>query len=258
MLSARDKKRLIEGSLLSDYENSNYINKEGNIIEAHELSFLGAGENSSVWKYKNNAFKIFFAKCLPWALTIETYERMKCLPLKRTLKAKDVYSEIINQSKYSSLDAYMMDFQRKNNKSLLECPTQSFLENIKLLEEDCQMLSENALTMEDIKPENSILNNDFELYLSDIDMYQVTYNLPESDILYKNKINLNYFFKEYILALLENLEELKLEEYAVAVSKIHEIFETPIAFVAASESFEKLFSKYECPKEYFLSLRQKR
>ena len=79
-----------------------------------------------------------------------------------------------------------------------------------------------------------------------------------TNILYKNKVELNYFFKEYILALLENLEELKLEEYAVAVSKIHEIFETPIAFVAASESFEKLFSKYECPKEYFLSLRQKR
>lgn len=68
MLSARDKKRLIEGSLLSDYENSDYINKEGNIIKAHELSFLGAGENSSVWKYKNNAFKIFCKM-----LTLGTY-----------------------------------------------------------------------------------------------------------------------------------------------------------------------------------------
>ena len=146
---------------------------------------------------------------------------------KKNFKAKDVYSEIINQSKYSSLDAYLMDFQRKNNKSLLECPTQSFLENIKLLEEDCQMLSENALTMEDIKPENSILNNDFELYLSDIDMYQVTYNLPESDILYKNKINLNYFFKEYILALLENLEELNITDFSFTFHSALKVLSSP-------------------------------
>lgn len=64
MLKKSEKNILKKGTLLSAYTESSFINKEGKIITADELSFIGAGENSSVWKYKNNntigALKIFF------------------------------------------------------------------------------------------------------------------------------------------------------------------------------------------------------
>lgn len=255
MLRKINKKQIKKGDLLSQYSDNSFINDKGKIISPKELTFLGAGENSSVWKYKEAAFKIFFAECRPYALTYETYSEMKNLPLNRTLQARELYSEIFDESSHK-LDAYVMDYHEEINVSLLDIPTQTLLKNIELMEEDSRVLAENAILMMDRNIENSIINNFYELYFSDIDMYKKSFQ-TESDILNSNKIEINWFLKQYFIKEVEKLKELTKDEIKFAVFQIFELFKSPM-YSKSSEILEDLFSKYEHPKEYFLSIRQKR
>lgn len=258
----KDKKNLKEGTFLSDYSTDLFINKEGKIIYPDELTFIGAGENSSVWKYKNDALKIFFEDRLKWALAYDSYTRIKNLSMNRIIKAKDSFYECnTSYINHYKLDAYLMDYIEKINKiNILEIPTSLLLKNIYLLEEDTELLSKNCIKMRDIKIENSIINSNYELFFSDIDMYECIFSSNTENILLENKIELNFFFKKYIAKSLEKLvavNELTSEEYNMLVFKLYNTLTSfKVEKQSIYHSYEKLFGNYEMPKEYFLSYKK--
>lgn len=254
MITYESKRLFKKGDLLSKYSESSYINKTGHIIRPNELTYLASGENSSIWKYENEAFKIFFSDCLRFALDNETYKIMKDLPLKRTIKAKDSYSEYTEKPNYESFAAYIMDFQEEKEISLFDMPTATFLENIRLIEEDGILLAKNGIEMHDLKVENSIINQTNELYLLDTDMYKLCYFQSKEYTANKNKIEINWLIKSAINSLLE--QESSRNINLAALKKIQTIFSNRLDDLDSSRELEKLFNNYENPKEYFLSLKK--
>lgn len=266
MLKKKEKEILKKGELLSTYTTDSFRNRKGKIITADELSFLGAGQNSSVWKYKDkdkdkiSAFKIFFSDRRGFGLLDGTYLRMQKLPLQRILNAKDAYECITDTSKkYYWLDAYLMDYiEMLKNISILDVPTLIFLENIRLLEEDIKILSENKIKMLDISPENSILNSNYELYLCDTDMYENVYSsdVEVEEIIMRNKIEFTGFIKKYLAKALKDLEvngDLSRDD---CIREIFQIDRYRSLELDTYNGLEELFGNYETPKEYFLSMRK--
>lgn len=81
--------------------------------------------------------KIFFSDCYRWSLVHDSYLRMKNLPLKEVLNAKDSYYECTNQTiVYENLSLYYIE---EKETSLLYIPTSNLLRNTQLLEEDAKI-----------------------------------------------------------------------------------------------------------------------
>lgn len=261
MFERKDRDRLKKDDVLLFYFNTSFVNKEGKVINANELTFIGAGENSSIWKYKNKAMKIFFSDCYHWSLSYDSYLRMKNLPLKRILNAKDSYYECTNQPiVYEKPNAYIMDYVEEDIvASLLDIPTSNLLRDTQLLEEDAKILAANSMKMVDVKMYNSIISKDYELFFSDTDLYRIDNKHTEEEILDKNFDKIYWFFKTYLAKELEDLEfshKINSEEYTKALGKVYELLDPKLTESKVHNNLEKLFSNYETPKEYFLSLRK--
>lgn len=260
MFESKVRKRLKKADFLSFYFNISFVNNKENIINANELTFIGAGENSSIWKYKNKAMKIFFSDCYRWSLSYDSYLRMKNLPLKRILNAKDSYYQYTDQPiAYKNPDAYIMDYVEEKETSLLDIPTSNLIRDTKLLEEDAKILAENRVKMIDVKMYNSIISNEYELFFSDTDLYRIDKKHTKEEILNKNIEKIYWFFETYLEKELEGLEfskQLTSEEHTKALEQLYEALEPKPSESKVHNSLEKLFSNYETPKEYFLSLRK--
>lgn len=259
MLKSYESNRLKIGDLLSVYCDCSFVNREGKVINANELSFIGAGCNSSVWKYISadtpSALKIFFDDTRHWSLKYDCYEIMKDLPLERTLKGKDSFYQDDNTLiTYEKIDAYIMDYiNSRNNNSLLDMPTSIFLENIQLLEKDVEILAENRINTEDVKIENSIISQSYELFFSDTDLYNINYSCSKDIILKRNKTDIVWFILSYMKMELGSLGDFTRNEYWDKFDEIYDILYFKLSKEAIHESLERVFSQYECPKEYFLS-----
>ncbi len=262
MIESKDRKRLKKGDFLSSYFNTSFVNKEGKIINADELSFIGAGENSSVWKYRDKAMKIFFSDCYLWSLSYDNYLKMKNLPLKRVLAAKDAYYKCTDQPiVYENLTSYIMTYVEEKEASLLDIPTSNLLRDTQLLEEDAKILAASGIKMLDVKMDNSIISKDYNLFFSDIDLYRVDNKHTEEEILNKNIEKIYWFFETYLAKKIEDLEfshELTSEERTKSLEKIYELLNSKSSGLEVHNSLEKLFSNYETPKEYFLSMKNKK
>lgn len=260
MFERKDRKRLKKDAFLSFYFNTSFVNKEGKVINANELTFIGSGENSSIWKYKDKAMKIFFIDCYRWSLSYNSYLKMKNLPLRRILNAKDSYYECTNQPiVYEKPNAYIMNYVEERKTSLLDIPTSNLIRDTKLLEEDAKILAANRMKMIDVKMYNSIISKEYELFFSDTDLYRIDNKHTEEEILDKNIEKIYWFFETYLAKELEDLEfshKLTSEEHTKALGKVYELLDSKLTESKVHDNLEKLFSNYKTPKEYFLSLRK--
>lgn len=260
MIKSTIRKELEEGAPLSDYSESSFINKQGTIIQAKDLFFLGNGYNSSVWKLNINgrtlAIKVFFSDCLFWSLSYDTFEAMKPLHLKRTLKPLDAFYEQTNKKiDYYKLDAYSMDYISEGKKSsILDIPTSVLLENIRLQEEDITVLAENAIEMRDSTIDNTILSDRNEFFISDFDSFYVNKKLTSKELLERNKVSYHWVIKESFLAELELLFDCF--EYNRMTNIFFNILKGRPQEVDIYERLEEALSGYDTPKEYFLSFRK--
>lgn len=190
----REKEVFSKSMIPKQYIKPNFDleQENGKIIRGKDLSYLGNGENSSIWKYndgtKDYALKIFFYIGRPYSLAYNTYVRMKDYELKYTLSPLDTCKVIENKKEKYYYDAYLMDLlEKEENWSILEMPTSLLLENVEGLELDLELLTENNIRMLDCKEENIILNkNNQHIYISDIDMFRVEYDTFFSDLIEAN------------------------------------------------------------------------
>jgi len=256
------------------YLDSDYINKDGKIIERDKLSYISRGSNASVWKYQvddtldSMALKTFFPWTRKYCLNLKVYERMKDLPLKNIIVPKDIYYRLDNSSlSDEDFDAYLMNYIEKENKNLLsDISLEHLLQNIASLEDDINILTEHNILMDDIKFKNSIIcSRDLQLYITDIDMFSCvdSTKLSDVDIFYSDyktrKFN-NLRENRYMLLLL--IEYHFINDIGSILSKekkasIENFLYTYFSFdnlgnESITNHVEKLFQGYDSPKEYFI------
>lgn len=227
--------------------------EDGNCILGKELSYLGRGTNSTVWKYEENdlkyAVKIFFDISYSCALPEGTYEEMKNLSLKNTIKALEILKVAKgNGDILSKYGAYLMTFlEESKDYSLMEMPVSKLLENTNSLESDARLLAQHKIVMHDTKKDNMIFNKmDFMLYLCDIDMFYVSHNEP------KNRIDANNHM-ELQIAFYQILSQYSSTHYHAIYNEFLEnlFFKDATHGKAITDKLEYLFSSYDTPKQFF-------
>lgn len=246
-------KALLEGRLIEDF-----IGEDGHIIKCDKLSYIGQGVNSSVWKYEKDgkvyAFKTFFEEHYDYALKYDVYRKMKNLPLKNITKAEEAYKKMSSKGS-EMIDAYLMKYLSiDENFSILEYPLDFLLESLSNLEEDIEILSNNHIFMRDIKPANSVVNNEDNMfYITDVDMFTYNSKYHLETFLRQNKIRLISLVKQLFLQEVKGLTEidsdkrLKLQFLLNNYYSIDSLKDGSIT-VGVSD----MFKSYEKPKQYFL------
>lgn len=228
--------------------------ENGEIIEKNELTYLGRGENATVWKYESNgkkyAIKIFFDIGISCALEKDVYWKMKNLPLNNTLKALEtlnVINSTDNEAKRKYY-AYRMEYlEEKKDYSIVDMPVFALLENVSLLEADAKTLANSNIVMQDTKKENIIFNKlDSNLYLSDIDMYFLSYSDSMHQIRANNKIELQILFYQYFAQYSSDYY------HAIYNDFFNEaLFQTIDTKKTVTDILESIFSPYDTPKQFF-------
>lgn len=230
----------------------NLLRENGDIIDGSDLSYLGRGENSTVWKYESGkeryAVKIFFDIAISCALTKDTYRSMVNLPLKNTLKALEVLDVVGNSTTIrSGYYAYMMKYlDEKKGYSIVNMSTSKLLENSSSMEQDAELLANNHVAMFDLKRENTIFNQDDSyLYLSDVDMFCRSWE-SFRDVSENNFNELNFIFYHFLS---DYSKEYFHDRYHNLLKDI--FLRNTLHKKSPTEKLEYLFSSYDTPKQFF-------
>lgn len=235
--------------------------ENGKIIYGRELSYLGSGENSTVWKYeqdsKKYAVKIFLLGGLMYALDLDVYWKMKKIPLKNTLKALEIL-KVINDgvgAKTRQYYAYIMEYlEEQKNYSIVDMPTSMLLENASILESDAKLLAQNNIVMRDGKMENSIFNKaNSMLYISDIDMFEIRHvdifskeRISCEELISCNYVELQYIFYDFLIQYSSEHYNSVYNALFITLFLLDNTHEKTI-----TEKLEDLFSPYDTPKQFF-------
>ncbi len=226
--------------------------ENGEIISGRELSYLGKGINSTVWKYERDrkyyAIKIFFSNSLGCALSRNVYRMMKPLPLKNTIKAFDTL-KVLNSggNKVVGHDAYIMGFlEERTGYSMVEMPTKALLENTRAMESDASLLASNNIVMNDVKRQNTIFNNmDSMFYISDIDRFDSSKS-DRASIRNKNYNELQFLYYQFFLRYSSDYYNAIYNDFFQKLFSQDIIHEKSI-----TDKLEDLFSPYDTPKQFF-------
>ena len=231
--------------------------ENGETIYGRELSYLGKGLNSTVWKYecggKEYAIKIFFDIGLSCALSLDVYKVMRNLPIKNTLKALETL-KVINDNENENAKrrryyAYIMEYlEEQKNSSIVDMPTSILLENTSILESDAEILAKNNIVMQDLKTENTIFNKTNSMfYISDVDMFQ----LKRKDASIDDTIMHNYTVLQYIFY--RFLTRYSTDYYNGIYNDLFEklLYQDTTHEKSITDKLEDLFFPYDTPKQFF-------
>ncbi len=246
-------------SPLSSYLKCEFIGRETTKkINSDEMFFVGKGENATVWRYldgnEEKALKLFFKDKELYRLKYNVYLRMKNLFLERIVKALEIFDIFKENEDESVIDSYSMKYLKSSNILLSDLSISQLLENVYILEHDAQVLADNKIMMHDIKIDNSIIEENSKLYLTDIDMFKVCDNLKTDSIYKENRGTILYLLKEYFIRNIKNMHFNDTKENYL-VSMMRYSFTTYFLYekgMPITDILEKTFQGYETPKQYFL------
>ncbi len=253
----RNSKQFFEQEMAQNWniKPSFDLEKEnGEIIEGRELFYLGRGENSTAWKYEANgekyAIKIFFDIGISCALEKDVYWKMQNLSLNNTLKALETLNviESTDTGAKRKYYAYRMEYlEEKKDYSIVDMPVFALLENVSLLELDAKTLANNNIVMMDIKKENIIFNKlDSNLYLSDIDMFFLSYSDSLHQIRTNNEIGLRFLFYQYFVQYSSDYCHAIYNDFFREV-----LIQKNTTKKSITDTLESLFFSYDTPKQFF-------
>ena len=237
-----------------------FVGDSGTVIEKDNLFYINQGVNASVWKGfiedEEVAFKIFFDGCRDCSLPYGTYQRMKELPFKNTIRPTEIFRNLQNLDEDNfGFDAYLMQYlPLAEEQMLLSMPSSLLIQNIANLQEDVELLANEYIIMIDIKRENSLFDaNDSMLYLTDIDMFRVVDTLPREAILKHNYNMLLYLIKDHLHKNVRQVIPDSISEQMKIYSEIDKCFSTAkVLTCPPAAKVEQAFSSVASPKQYFL------
>lgn len=237
---------------------TSFIGDQGTIIQSKDLSYISEGCNASVWRYDSfdeaYAFKLFFEGCSSYALSYDAYQKMKRLSLKRTVKPIEMFrDQKTDTGEFES--GYLMPLLVPNeDMTLLDMPTSCLLENVRLLQDDVQLLTEENIQMKDVRYENSIFDQTTGmLYVTDVDMFECADYVPKDKLLEYNYKRLLYLLKDHLqrsVTCSNDFDSSHKKASGLLIKRdfsMDALLECPPAV-----KIEQAFSKFEHPKQYFL------
>lgn len=237
---------------------ASFIGDQGTIIQSKDLSYINKGCNASVWRYDSfdevYAFKVFFEERFSYALSYAAYQKMKRLPLKRTVKPIEMFrDQEISTEEFGA--GYLMPLLVPNEEmTLLDMSTSCLLENVRLLQEDVQLLTEENIQMKDVRYENSIFDQTTGmLYVTDVDMFECADYVPKDKLLEYNYKRLLYLLKDHLqrsVTCSNDFDSSHKKSSGLLIKRdfsMDSLLECPPAM-----KIEQAFSKFEHPKQYFL------
>lgn len=125
------------------------------IITLYSYNYIGKGTEGTVYRLGSKAYKCYHPFFYSERLSLEDAERLQKIPTKRILLPQDMLWSLRGNFKgYTTryVENYGVD-------SLLHLPVDCLKEEFKLLKDDCKMLGENHVVIQDILPEVSAICN---------------------------------------------------------------------------------------------------
>lgn len=178
-------------------------------ITGKRLTKIGNGTTGNVYRYKNQALKIFNPdKELP--IDIETASYLASISTSRVLLPKNLlfYNHKLRGYTYKLVS-------KKKTMPLINLPKDVLIGNIAILERDVERLSRKKVLLNGISPENSIFNG--HIYLTDPSRYSVLDLFSTEELEKLNKYQLHLLLTSLIITdmrkgFFDNSQEAQLKE----------------------------------------------
>lgn len=133
-------------------------------ITVKHLTKIGNGGTGDVYKYRNNALKIFRAE-QDTPMSLETAEYLKTINTNRILLPKNLLFYNNTFKGYT----YKLVSKKGSSKKLITIPKDDLIGNISIIERDIETLSNKQVLLNGIDQNNTIFNGN--LYLADPSKY---------------------------------------------------------------------------------------
>lgn len=179
-------------------------------ITGKRLTKIGNGTTGNVYRYKNQALKIFNPdKELP--IDVQTASYLASISTSRVLLPKNLLFYNHQLRGYT----YKLVSKKKNARSLINLPKDELIGNIAILERDIERLSRKQVLLNGISPENSIFNG--HIYLTDPSRYSVLDLFSTEELEKLNKYQLHLLLSSLIItdmrkACFDSSQEAQLKE----------------------------------------------
>lgn len=179
------------------------ININGQTYEfsKDELNYMyeDEGNESIIYRYKDKALKIYKAYSRKDRLTKLSVDKLSKIKTKRILMP-----ESIIHNKEGQFLGYTLKYIERYQKSLIQdLNIDKFIEEMKLISDDIEILSDNNIDIDDLIIENTLY--DGNIYITDPGSYIFNYHSDQSKIRKDNKIKFNEFVIKELMTYKINL-----------------------------------------------------
>lgn len=207
-------------------------------ITGKRLTKIANEATGDVYKYKNNAIKVFKdGKEAP--LDVQTANYLSTISTNRILLPRKL---LFYNNAFKGF-TYKLVSKKGTGKRMIMLPKDEFIGNIVVLERDIETLSHKRVLLNGIEPKNSIFNGN--LYLTDPSKYTVLdlYSAKELEIL--NKYQLHLLLTSLIISELKKINSSSKEE-----KEIKEIMELKDSSENSSDFFNYILDDDDTIKQF--------
>lgn len=186
-----------------------FINGKQFEIPSNQKPF-NSGSEGKIYIIGNTVYKIYYPSTLKNIsnATLVCHKDMLKIHTKQIILPIDlIYDDNNTCCGYTSR---LINHKEKITKNIIKLPSNKFIKNLRILENDATTLGENLILMRDINIDNYIFDENNEImYIIDISRYTRKINLKIDDYIAKNLHNLNLLIEELLYLELKKLNPTK-------------------------------------------------
>ena len=154
---------------------------DNDLIELDKLDYLGCGIEGKVYRYFDEAVKVYKPDCYKYRLDFNTASRLSLFDTNRFLLPR----RIVYSPEDGSFLGYTTKYIAKGPKSdVFRKNVNRFCDELDVLRDDITLLSNDKVLIEDLIIGNTVFNNG-SIFLIDPGSYRFI-NGSEDDVLYSN------------------------------------------------------------------------
>ena len=154
---------------------------DNDLNELDKLDYLGSGMEGMVYRYYDEAIKVYKTDCSKYILDVDTASRLSLIETSRILLPR----RIVYSPEDGSFLGYTTKYIEKGPKSdVFRKNVNRFCDELDVLRDDITLLSNDKVLLEDLIIGNTVFNNG-SIFLIDPGSYRFI-NGSEDDVLYSN------------------------------------------------------------------------
>jgi hypothetical protein len=199
---------------------------------------IGTGAKGDVYKYRSMALKVF-KEDRDTPIDVDTAEYLTSISTDRILLPQNLLFYNNSFKGYT----YKLVSKRGSGQRMIMLPKEDLVQDIRVLEEDIETLSNKSVLLNGISPENSIFNG--ELYLVDPTEYRVLEECSTKELEELNKFQLHL-----LLTTLISLELRKNNFTSKTERNVKELFSMREVGENSSRFFNDIIGNNESIKEF--------